>query len=127
MSEVDQILTIEKINEFKDRVTDINNAIELRIYPEYCKDNLVNSMKQLNDFQDKCGKFINTCNSIICIKNGGRFNQDIIAEFEKYEKIELVIDYYEIENRFKDLYDAYRRYKLDHMVFDIIFKGEEDG
>ena len=127
MSEVDQTLTIEKINEFKDRVTDINNAIELRIYPEYCKDNLVNSMKQLNDFQDKCGKFINTCETIICIKNGGRFNQDIITKFEEYEKTELVIDYYEIENRFKDLYDAYRRYKLDHMIFDIIFKGEEDG
>lgn len=127
MSELNSTLTIEKINEFKDRVSDINNVVEICIYPEYCKDNLVDSMRQLKNFQDKCGKFINTCKTIICIKNGGRFNQDIITEFEEYEKVELVIDYYEIENRFKDLYDAYRKYKLDHMVIDIIFKGEEDA
>ena len=127
MSEVDQLLTIEKLNELKDRVSDISNAVEICIYPEYCKDNLANNMKQLNDFQDKCDKFINTCNIIICIKNGGGFNQDIINKFEKYEKTSLVKDYSEIEDRFKDLYDIYRKYKLDHMVFEITFKGEEDG
>ena len=55
-------------------------------------------------------------------KPGNYSNQYKIEEYYGT----LTLDISDIEDRFKDLCVVYRKYKLDHMVIDITFKGEED-
>lgn len=112
------------INLYKDRVETLGK-ITIYFIANLEEDDV--ETKHLYDFHNKCNEFINTCKSAINLihestKPGNYGNQ---YKIEKYYGT-LTLDISDIEDKFKDLCDLYRKYKLDHMVIDIIFKGEED-
>ena len=113
------------INLYKDRVETLGK-ITIDFADCHMEEDDVEA-KCFYDFHNKCNEFIDTCKSAINLihestKPGNYSNQYKIEEYYGT----LTLDISDIEDRFKDLCVVYRKYKLDHMVIDITFKGEED-